>query len=113
MFNELVFNVLLALVVALIGVITKELLPYLKEKKAEVIRKVEQTKWSWTVEIIDSVVRAVEQTVINEHGEEKKAIARRMILKVMKEAGIYLSDQQIDMLIEAAVNAMNDGGDRR
>lgn len=109
MLNDLIFNVLMAVIVAICGVICRELLPYLKEKKTEVIKKIEQTKWSWTVEIIDSVVRAVEQTVINEHGEEKKAIAHQMILKAMKEAGIYLSDQQIDMLIEAAVNAMNDG----
>ena len=109
MLNDLVFNVLMALIVAACGVICRELLPLIKEKKNEAIKKIEQTKWSWAVEIIDAVVRAVEQTVIHEHGDEKKAIAHQLILKAMKEAGIYLSDQQIDMLIEAAVNAMNDG----
>ena len=43
-----------------------------KEKKAEVIKQIEATKWSWAVDIIDAVVRAVEQTVLDEHGEEKK-----------------------------------------
>lgn len=109
MINDLIFNVLLALVVSLIGVITRELLPFLRNMKDETIKKIEQTKWAWTVDIINEVVRAVEQTVIHEHGEEKKAIAHRLILKAMKEAGIYLSDDQIDMLIEAAVNAMNEG----
>ena len=109
MLNDLVFNVLMALIVAACGVICRELLPLIKEKKNEAIKKIEQTKWSWAVEIIDAVVRAVEQTVIHEHGDEKKAIAHQLILKAMKEAGIYLSDQQIDMLIEAAVNAMNAG----
>ena len=109
MWNDLVFNVLMALIVAVCGVICKELLPLIRSKKDEVFKKIEQTKWAWAVEIVDAVVRAVEQTVIEEHGAEKKAIAHRMILKAMKEAGIYLSDQQIDMLIEAAVNAMNDG----
>ena len=109
MLNDLVFNVLMALIVAACGVICRELLPLIKEKKNEAIKKIEQTKWSWAVEIIVAVVRSVEQTVIHEHGEEKKAIAHQLILKAMKEAGIYLSDQQIDMLIEAAVNAMNDG----
>lgn len=107
MWNELIFNVLMALVVAICGVICRELLPLIKEKKAEVIKQIEATKWSWAVDIIDAVVRAVEQTVLDEHGEEKKAIAHRWIMKAMKEAGIYLSDEQIDMLIESAVQAMN------
>lgn len=109
MWNELIFNVLMALIVGICGVICRELIPLIKEKKAEVIKQIEATKWAWTVEIINAVVRAVEQTVIHEHGDEKKAIAHQLIVKAMKEAGIYLSDQQIDMLIEAAVNAMNDG----
>jgi len=107
MINDLVFNVCMALVVAIFGIIARELIPFLKEKYSETLKRIEATKWAWAVDIIDSVVRAVEQTVIEEHGEEKKAIARHMIYKAMKEANIYLSDTQIDMLIEAAVNAMN------
>lgn len=109
MFNELVFNILLALIVAIFGIIARELIPFLKEKYAETLKQIEATKWAWAVEIIDAVVRAVEQTVIEEHGEEKKAIAHQMIYKAMKEAGIYLNSDQIDMLIEAAVQAMNEG----
>lgn len=107
MLNDLVFNVLMAVIVAVCGVICRELLPLIKEKKNEAIKKIEQTKWAWAVGIIAEVVRAVEQTVIHEHGEEKKAIAKQLIYKAMKEAGIYLKDEQVDMLIEAAVHAMN------
>jgi LL-H family phage holin len=107
MINDLVFNVCMALVVAIFGIIARELIPFLKEKYSETLKRIEATKWAWAVDIIDSVVRAVEQTVIEEHGEEKKTIARQMIHRAMKEANIYLSDTQIDMLIEAAVNAMN------
>lgn len=107
MFNDLVFNICMALVVAIFGIIARELIPFLKEKYSETLKRIEATKWAWAVDIIDSVVRAVEQTVIEEHGEEKKAIARQMIHRAMKEANIYLTDTQIDMLIEAAVNAMN------
>ena len=60
MLNDLVFNVLMALIVAACGVICRELLPLIKEKKNEAIKKIEQTKWSWAVEIIDAVVRSVE-----------------------------------------------------
>ncbi len=109
MLNDLIFNVLLALVVGICGVIAHELIPYLHEKTYEAMKALEATKWSWAVGIINEVVRAVEQTVLEEHGEEKKAIAHQMIWKAMKAADLYLSDEQIDMLIEAAVQAMNEG----
>ncbi len=108
MVNELIFNVCLALIVAICGVIAKELIPFLKQKYSETLKRIEATKWAWAVDIIDAVVRAVEQTVIEEHGDEKKAIAKQMIYRCMKDAGIYLTDDQIDMLIEAAVQSMNE-----
>lgn len=107
MANELVFNVLLALFVAIIGVIGKELIPYLKEKKAQAMKQLEATKWSWAVEIVDAVVRAVEQTVLDLHGDDKKVYAKHQIYKIFKQAGISLTDDQIDTLIEAAVQEMN------
>lgn len=112
MFNDLVFNVCMALIVAICGVIAKEVIPYLREKKAEAMKALEATKWAWAVDIIDSVVLAVEQTVIEEHGEEKKVIARRMIDRAFKEMNVYMSMEQIDMLIEAAVGALNHDGER-
>lgn len=107
MVNDLIYNICLALVVGIAGVIAKELIPLLREKYAETLKQIETTKWAWAVDIIDSVVRAVEQTVIEEHGEKKKAIAHQMIWKLFKEANISMSDQQIDALIEAAVHSLN------
>lgn len=109
MLNDLIFNICLALVVAICGIICRELLPYIKEKRNEAMKALEATKWAWAADIIDAVVHAVEQTVIEQHGEEKKAIAHQLIVKALKEANIYLSDAQIDTLIEAAVNIMNGG----
>ncbi len=108
MINELIFNVLLALVVGICGVIAKELLPYLQEKRAAAMKALAQTKWSWAAQIVDSVVRAVEQTVLEQHGDEKKAVAKQMIYRALKESNLYLSDTQIDTLIEAAVKTMNE-----
>ena len=107
MANELIFNVLLALFVAIIGVIGKELIPYLKEKKAQAMKQLEATKWSWAAEIVDAVVKAVEQTVLDMHGDDKKVYAKHQIYKIFKQAGISLTDDQIDTLIEAAVQEMN------
>ncbi len=107
MLNDLVFNVCLALVVGICGVIAHELIPYIHEKTYEAMKALEATKWEWAVDIINEVVRAVEQTVMEEHGDEKKAIAHQLIWKAFKEAGISLRDEQIDMLIESAVHTMN------
>ena len=110
MMNNMIFNVLMALIVALIGVITKTLLPYLSEKKAEASAKIRQTRWAWAADIIDAVVRAVEQTVSDEiHGQGKKDIAVKYIETLFLQCGIELSHEQIDALIEAAVQAMNEG----
>ena len=109
-FSNLIFNILMALVVAIAGIIARQLLPYLREKKEEATEKIRQTKWSWCADIIDAVVRAVEQTVGDEiHGEEKKAEAVKLIRRIFYQAGLHLSDDQIDALIEAAVQEMNSG----
>ena len=106
--NNLVFNILMALVVTIAGIIAKQLIPYLREKEAEAMEKIRQTKWAWCADIIEAVVRAVEQTVGEDiHGEEKKAEAVKLIQRIFYQAGLRLTDEQIDALIEAAVQQMN------
>ena len=106
--NTLIFNILMALVVAIAGIIARRLLPYLREKRDEATEKIRQTRWAWCADIIDAVVRAVEQTVGDEiHGEDKKAEAIMLIDRIFYQAGLRLSEDQIDALIEAAVQAMN------
>lgn len=107
MINDLIFNICLALVVGICGVIAKELIPLIREKYSETMKALEATKWAWAVNIIAEVVRAVEQTVIEKHGDEKKAVARQLIWKAFKEAGITMSSEQVDTLIESAVQALN------
>ena len=110
MVNELIFNVLMALVVALIGIVAKTLLPYLKTKKDAAMAELRNSDFWWAADVIDAVVRAVEQTVSTEiHGEEKKAIAVKYITQLLSQAGIELSADQINTLLEAAVQEMNEG----
>ena len=107
--TNLIYNVLFALIVAVAGIIARELLPYLKKKQAELDATIRRTQWSWAADIVDAVVRAVEQTVSQEvHGEGKKDIALHYIQRILKENDIELTDDQIDALIEAAVHAMNE-----
>lgn len=106
--NELIFNVLLAVITALVGIVVKQLIPYLKAKQTETTAKLRQTKWSWTADIIDAAVRAVEQTAKGAiHGEDKKQAAMAYTKSVLQKSGITMFDEQISTLIEAAVQAMN------
>lgn len=106
--DAIMMNVLMAVVVAIAGIIARSILPYLKAKKEEAYAALSQTKWAWAVKIIDAVVRAVEQTVSDEiHGECKKDIALSYIYKLLDQNGIKISREQVDALLEAAVNEMN------
>lgn len=106
--DTLIFNVLVAVVVALIGVITKSLLPFLRAKKDEAMARLRRTRWAWAADIVDAAVRAVEQTLSEElHGDDKKYAAASQIRKILGQNGLSLTEDQIDTLIEAAVQAMN------
>lgn len=106
--STLIFNVCMALIVALIGVITKTLLPYLKAKQEAATTAIRKTKWAWAADIIDAVVRAVEQTVEDGvHGEAKKEAATRLIFDFFRANHIDLTQEQVSALIESAVQAMN------
>lgn len=106
--NNLFLNVITAVIVALIGIITTELLPFLIAKKDEALAKMRRTKWAWAADIIDAAVRAVEQTVAEDvHGINKKKLAVNYIMPWLQKNGITLTEGEIDQLIEAAVQAMN------
>ena len=108
MMDKIIFEVLMALIVAIAGIIAKSLIPYLKQKEEEALIKLRQTEFAWAADIVEAVVRAVEQTVSEEiHGKDKKDIAVRYITDMLRQNGIDLSYEQIDKLIEAAVQTMN------
>lgn len=108
MVNQLVFNICMALIVALIGIVTKTLLPYLKAKQEAATTALRQTRWSWAADIVDAVVKAVEQTADEYmHGEVKKDAATRMIVDFFRENHIDLTEAQISALIETAVQELN------
>lgn len=106
--DNMIYNVLIAVIVALVGVMVRELIPYIRNQKENAVAELKQTKWAWAADIVDTVVRAVEQTVSDQmHGIDKKDEAVRWIRKLTYSAGIQLTDDQISTMIEAAVQAMN------
>ena len=109
MMNELVFNICLAIVVCIFGIIAKSVIPFIKAKREEAMEKLRQTKFAFIADIVDAAVNAVEQTVSDEiHGDDKKEMAMHYIMNILKENNIEISADQLNTLIEAAVKAMND-----
>lgn len=108
MLDNLIYNVLLAVITALCGVIATKLIPYLRAKYAEADAAMRRTRWAWVADIAGAAVRAVEQTATDEiHGEGKRDIAVRYVKDALAQAGFEMSNEQIITLIEAAVRQMN------
>lgn len=101
--NSIVFEVLMALVMLVTALIARHLIPYLKQS-------LEESKHEWLLDIVAAAVRAVEQTILGEkNGPEKKAIVTEKIREILIQKNIDMTDEQLDMLIEAAVFSMNKG----
>lgn len=107
--NSIFFNIIVAVVTVFIGAVVGELLPYLRQRKNEAMAKLRQTEWAWAADIIEAVVRAVEQTVSGKlYGLDKKKYAMNKIVPLLAKYGLELSEDEIDKLIEAAVQAINE-----
>lgn len=57
--------------------------------------------------IASAVVSAVEQIFTDIHGEEKFDEAKNRIVKILNTKGIKITDDELDVLVEDAVRAMN------
>ncbi len=57
--------------------------------------------------VVKTCVRAVEQIYKDIHGEEKLAKCLENVSQILNEKGITVSESQLRLLIEAAVEEMN------
>lgn len=97
--NDVVFEILKAVIVLVIILIAKYLVPWMK-------LQVEGTKHEWLLKWVELAVRSAEQTILGDKtGPEKKAIVTKF-LKEQLQKNISISDEQLNTLIEAAVYAM-------
>lgn len=92
--NEILFNLVQAIVIALIGVVIRYAIPYLKSK-------VEQSKLSLVLSYIREGVNAAEQTIEGNTEKKKKVIS--FMQDVLKRLNIKITDSQLDILIESVV----------
>ncbi|SFH68499.1 phage holin, LLH family [Pisciglobus halotolerans] len=96
-----ILSALSAILVALIGVITKKVVAFLNEKG--VTEKLNKKRY-----LVDLAVNAIEQIYQNEEGEVKLKKAKQMILSLFNDNGLSITETELDALIEASVKAMND-----
>lgn len=98
--NDVLFEILKAVLVLVIILIAKYLVPWIK-------LQVEGTKHEWLLKWVELAVRSAEQTVLGDKtGPEKKAIVTKFLKEQLQQKNISISDEHLNTLIEAAVYAM-------
>ena len=99
--NDILFEILKAVVIVAVMVVTRYVVPWIKSKISE-------SQYAVVVALIETAVAAAEQTITAEgSGEEKKAQVLEYVQTELAERGITITDEQLDTLIEAAVYALN------
>ena len=98
--NDVLFEILKAVVVLAVILITRYAVPYLKQI-------VDNSKYEWVMKMVDVAVKAAEQT-IKDGEKDKKTIVTKFIKSQLIQKNISISDEQLDNLIESAVYAMNE-----
>lgn len=97
--RDIILELLKLTIMIAIFLITRYAIPFIRAKTEN---SVMQALIDWTVQ----AVLAAEQTHDAGSGVEKKAIVTEFIKKMLLQKNIALSDEEINMLIEAAVRQM-------
>lgn len=97
--NEIFFEVIKLIVMVAVLVITRYLIPWLKERiGAEKLAVAE--KW------VRYAVLKAQQVLWEKNGQDRKAYVTEFLKQILTAKNIALSDEQLDVLIEAAVKQM-------
>lgn len=103
--SQIVMDLITAL---MCGVVTWAIHAVIKHVVPFVETKLKESQYSWAAEIISNAVRAYEQTVSGHGmGEDKFQLVMEFVNRELSKLGIKLSEEQITVLIESAVQAMN------
>lgn len=99
--NEILTNLIVAVICGLIAWLVKTTVPY-------ITAKLQSSQYAWAAEIIEYTVRAYEQMTEGPgQGDEKFRLVMEQVQAELRKYGITLTNVQISTLIEAAVQAMN------
>ncbi len=103
LFN-LIYCVCYALILAAVKAVVTVLIPYIRAKLTK-------SQYEWAALIIKNAVHAYEQTIEGSgKGEIKYNLVLESVKHALKEKGITISNDQLNLLIESAVNEMNTAG---
>lgn len=97
--NEILFEVLKLIVLIAVFLVICYLIPWIRMKIGQ-DRLDAITKW------VNTAVLMVQQVYYTKSGAERKAIVVDILRKMLVAKNISITDEQIDMLIEAAVKQM-------
>ena len=98
--RQIIINFLSALITLMIAVITRYLIPWM-------IAHTDSEKTYCLMRWAKEAVYAAEQVFGSGTGEQKKQYVIKMIKKIAANNGIDITEEEIDLLIEAAVGAIN------
>ncbi len=97
--NEMIFEILKLIVMIAVFIVTCYLIPWVRGKIGQ-DKLDEITKW------VNAAVLMAQQVYFAKTGAERKAIVVDLLKNILIAKNISISDEQLDMLIEAAVKAM-------
>ncbi len=97
--NEMIFEVLRLIVLLAVFAVTCYLIPWIRGKIGQ-DKLDEITKW------VNYAVLMAQQVYHARTGAERKAIVIKLLRDILIAKNISISDDQLDILIEAAVKAM-------
>lgn len=97
--NDIVFEIVKIVIMVTVLVVTRYLVPLIKDKIGSSNMKLiaEWTKYA---------VLKAQQVLWSESGEDRKVYVTEFLKNLLIEKNIALSDEQLDILIEAAVKQM-------
>lgn len=97
--NDILFEALKLLIMLLALIATRYLIPWLR---AQIGTQKMQVISEWA----QKAVLSVQQTLWSTSGAERKAVVTKFLKEMLTAKNISISDEQLDILIEAAVKQM-------
>ena len=96
-------QIILAIITLIFGLITRYLIPWIKAHT-------DSTKLYALMRWAKEAVYAAEQIYGGKTGKTKKQYAAQFLYKIAKAKGINITEDELNLLIEAAVGSMNIDG---
>ena len=97
--NDILFEALKLLIMVLALAVTRYLIPWLKTQ-------IDTEKMQTISEWAQKAVLGIQQTLWSTSGAERKEIVTKFLKEMLTAKNISISDEQLDILIEAAVKQM-------